>query len=127
MSLSVVGAGVVALSINVDNGNRKGNMGSMTTAKVIGHHSNSLNILVTFFSGFWGEVILIVSFSLMLLGMWFTGKGKIIPLAFSGVLVLYISMYSYNSVSLEIIGAIVLSFAYLSIYNYKVAKVIKLV
>ena len=63
----------------------------------------------------------------MFLGMWFTGKRKMIPIAFSGVLILYVSMYSYYSVSLEIIGAIVLAFAYLSIYNYKVAKVVKLV
>ncbi|MDQ6866234.1 MAG: hypothetical protein M3044_20705 [Thermoproteota archaeon] len=127
MSMSVVGAGVVALSKNADNGNVMGNMGSMITAKVIDPQSNSLYILVTFFSGFWGEVILIVSFSLMLLGMWFTGKRKIIPLAFLGVLILYVSMYSYYSVTLEVIGAILLSFAYLSIYNYKVAKVVKLV
>jgi len=75
----------------------------------------------------WGEAILIVSFSLMLIGMWFTGKKKIIPVAFSGVVILYISMYVYYSVSLEIIGAIVLCFAYLTIYNSRVSKVVKLV
>ena len=63
----------------------------------------------------------------MLLGMWFTGKRKIVPIAFLGVLILYVSVYSYYSVTLEVIGAILLSFAYLSIYNYKVAKVVKLV
>jgi len=104
-----------------------GSMGNMVTSNVIGSQSNSLQFLVMFFSSFWGEVILIVSFSLMLTGIWFAGRRKIIPIAFSGVLILYISMYAYYSVSLEIIGAIVLSVAYPSIYNYKVAKVVKLV
>ena len=126
MSLTAVGVGVVALSKNANSGS-SGNMGSMITATGNGSQSTPLQFLVMFFSGLWGQVILIVSFGLMLIGMWFTGKKKIIPIAFSGVVSLYISMYVYYSVSLEIIGAIVLGFAYLTIYNSRVSKVVKLV
>lgn len=83
MSLSVMGVGLVTLSKNADSGNSMGSMGSMgnmVTSNVIGSQSNSLQFLVMFFSSFWGEVILIVSFSLMLTGIWFAGRRKIIPI-----------------------------------------------
>jgi hypothetical protein len=125
MSLSIIGATAVGLSKNVNNDNM-GSMSSMTTTTNSGASSASQNIIVTFFSGFWGEVILLVSFGLMLVGMWFTGRRKVIPISIAGVVILYISMYVYYFVTLEIAGAAILAVAYTSAYNYKVAKRVKL-
>jgi hypothetical protein len=126
MSLSVIGATAVGLSKNANSGNSMGGMGSMTTtnsaASIV-----SPNTIVNFFSGFWGEVILLVSFGLMLTGMWFTGKKKVMPLSIAGVVILYISMYVYYSIALEVVGVVMLALAYTSAYSYKVAKMIKLV
>lgn len=126
MSLSVIGVTAVGLSKNDNTGNSMGGMGTMTTT----NSATSLvspNTVVNFFAGFWGEVILLVSFGLMLTGMWFTGKKKVIPLSIAGVVILYISMYAYYSIALEVVGVVMLAIAYTSAYSYKVAKMIKLV
>lgn len=126
MSLSVIGVTAVGLSKNANSGNSMGGMGTMTTTNSAASLI-STNIIINFFSGFWGELILLVSFGLMLSGMWFTGKKKVMPLSFAGVLILYISMYAYYSIALEVVGVVMLAIAYTSAYSYKVAKMIKLV
>jgi len=126
MSLGVIGATAVSLSKNANSGNNMGDMASMSTTNSAAS-SASHNTIITFFSGFWGEVILLVSFGLMLAGMWFTGKKKVMPLSIAGVVILYISMYAYYSIALEVVGAVMLAIAYTSAYSYKVAKMIKLV
>lgn len=130
MSLSMIGATTVGLSKNVNSGNSMGDMGSMSsmTPAMSSAVSSaaSHNIVVAFFSSFWGEVILLISFGLMLAGMWFAGKRKIMPLSIAGVVILYISMYAYYSIGLEVAGAVILAFAYTSAYNHQVAKIVKL-
>jgi hypothetical protein len=128
MSLSVVGVTAVGLSKNANSGNSMGNMGSMSSITTINSAgaSASQKIIVSFFSGFWGEVILLVSFGLMLVGMWFTGRRKVMPLSIAGVVILYISMYAYYSIGLEVAGAVILAISYMSAYNRKVASTVKL-
>jgi len=86
----------------------------------------SQNIMVTFFSGFWGEVILLISFGSMIVGMWFTRTRNVIPLSIAGLVILYISMYVRYSIALEIIAAVILALAYASAYSYNFSKTIKL-
>jgi hypothetical protein len=88
--------------------------------------TSSHNVIVAFFSGFWGEVILLVSFGLMLVGIWFNGKRKVMPLSVAGIVILYVSMYVYYSIGLEVAGTVILAIAYTSAYSYKVAKTVKL-
>jgi len=90
MSLSVIGATAVGLSKNANSGNSMGGMGSMTTTNSAASLA-SPNTVVNFFSGFWGEVILLLSFGLMLTGMWFTRRRKIIPISIAGIVILYVS------------------------------------
>jgi hypothetical protein len=64
----------------------------------------------------------------MLAGTWFTRNRKVMPLSIAAVTILYISMYSYYvSISLEIMGAIILSLAYVSAYTRWFSKIVKLV
>jgi len=86
------------------------------------------NIFVNFFSGVWGEVILLISFGIMFYGMWSSGgnRKKLLPISAVGVIILYVSMYGYFSLSLEIVGSIVLAFAYASAYSNRLATAIKL-
>lgn len=86
----------------------------------------SQNFIVTFFSGFWGEVILLLSFGLMLVGIWFIGNKKVFVISIVDVIVLYISMYVYYSINLEIIGIAILAIAYITAFSPKTAMVLKL-
>jgi hypothetical protein len=85
------------------------------------------NPLLAFFSGFWGEVFLLISFALMLFGIWFSGRKTVLPLSLLGVVILYISMYVYYSISLEIFGGILLAAAFTLAYNVRIAKIARLV
>lgn len=116
MSFGIVSSAVVGVAKNANDMSNMGNMADMTTQ----------NIIVTFFSGFWGEVILLLSFGAMFSGIWFSGNRKILPISVVGTIILYVSMYAYFSISLEIIGGIVLAFAYASAYSNRVARTLKL-
>jgi hypothetical protein len=54
-------------------------------------------------------------------------KEKSMPLSIAGVVILYNGMYAYYSITLEVVGIVMLAIAYSSVYSYKVAKMIKLV
>ena len=116
MSFSIVGSSVIGITKTANTMSNMGNMAGMTTQ----------NIIVTFFSGFWGEVILLLSFGAMFAGMWFSGNRKILPVSVVGAIMLYVSMYAYFSISLEIIGGIMLAFAFASAYSSRVARTLKL-
>ncbi len=76
-----------------------------------------------------GEVILLTSFVSMIAGIWFSNSSnnkKPIPIAMAGSIVLYVSMYVYYSIALEIAGMAILAFAYVFIYSHRVARVAKL-
>lgn len=84
------------------------------------------NIVLAFFSSQWGDALLVASSALMLLGIWFSGKIKLIPLAVSGIVLMFVGMYWYYSISLQITGAAIMGFAHLSNYNYKVSKLLRI-
>jgi hypothetical protein len=96
-------------------------MSSMNTSD-----QKNINIILAFFSSQWGSALLVISSASMLLGIWFSGKIKLIPLAVSGIVIMFIGMYSYYSIVLQIVGAAIMGFAHLSNYNYKVSKLLKI-
>jgi hypothetical protein len=118
MSLSIVGSAVVGVTKNANDMSNMGKMAGMTIT--------SQNLVVKFFSGFWGEVILLLSFGAMFAGMVYSGNRKILPISVAGAIILYVSMYAYFSISLEIIGGIVLAFAFAPAYSDTVARKLKL-
>ncbi|MGI0065711.1 MAG: hypothetical protein ACREAT_03005, partial [Nitrosotalea sp.] len=69
---------------------------------------------------------LVISSVSMLFGIWFSDKTKLIPLAVFGIVIMFIGMYSYYSIILQIAGAAIMGFAHLSNYSYKVSKWLKL-
>ena len=84
------------------------------------------NIVLAFFNSQWGDALLVASSASMLLGIWFSGKVKLMPLAVSGIALMFIGMYWYYSISLQITGAAIMGFAHLSNYNYKVSKLLRI-
>ncbi len=120
MTISVASTTLVGISKNANSMAGMGSMSDMVTT--------SQNVFVNFFSGVWGEVILLISFGLMFYGMWSSGgnRRKLLPLSVAGVIILYVSMYAYFSLALEIVGSIVLAFAYTSAYSNKIATAVKL-
>lgn len=62
MTIDVVGTTLVGISKNVNSMTVMGSMSDMATTQ-------TQNIFVIFFSGVWGEVILLISFGLMFYGM----------------------------------------------------------
>lgn len=82
--------------------------------------------IIGFFEGIGGEIVFLASFGSMFFGMWHNGKRKIMPLAIVSAVILYISMYPYYSIGLQVIGAIIMAVTHMSAYSYKVAKKLKL-
>lgn len=120
MTIGMIGTTLVGISKNANSMARMGGMSGTATT--------SQNVFVNFFSGVWGEVILLISFGLMFYGMWSSGgnRKKLLSISTVGVVILYVSMYAYFSLALEIIGSIVLAFAYASAYSNRIATTIKL-
>lgn len=124
MSIGIVGVASVGLSQH----SNMNSMSDMTNKRVPTNGVPSiLNIIITFFSGIWGEVILLISFASMNVGIWFSRNRKIVPFSIVANIILYISMYVYYSVTLEILGLLILFFAYFTAFSYKIAKTVKLV
>lgn len=90
------------------------------------HNHKDSNVILAFFDSPWGDALLVASSGAMLLGIWFSGKSKLIPLAISGIVIMFIGMYSYYSISLQIIGAAIMGFAHLSNYNYRISKLLNI-
>lgn len=121
MTIGVVGTTLVGISNSANSMTGMGDMSNMATTQ-------TQNIFVNFFSGVWGEVILLISFGLMFYGMWSSvgNRKKLLPLSAVGVVILYVSMYVYFSLALEIVGSIVLAFAYVSVFSYRISTAVKL-
>ena len=111
--------GSFAVAFSKDSGMQS--MNSMNT-----NDQKNDNIVLAFFNSQWGNALLGVSSVSMLLGIWFSGKIKLIPLAVSGIVLMFIGMYWYYSISLQITGAGIMGFAHLSNYNYTVSKLLKI-
>lgn len=120
MSISMGGSFAVAFS---KDSNLQGvnSMSSMTM-----NDQKDSNVILAFFNSQWGDTLLAISSSSMLLGMWLSGRRKLIPLAVTGIAVMFIGMYSYYSISLQAIGASVMGFAHLSNYNDRISKLLKI-
>lgn len=128
MSLAVIGTATVGISKNTGTGDMN-SMSSMKSSDTSGNNipTPSQNVIVSFFSGFWGQVILLLSFAAMFASIWFSGSNrKLVPISVVGAVILYISMYNYYSVALEVIGAIILAFVYASAFSNRVARTVKL-
>lgn len=119
MSLSMVGVAFAALSKNVN----IENMNSMSSMNMDALLQNSI---LSFFDGIGGEIILIASFGSMLAGMGFSGNRKLLPIVIVGTVILYISMYQYYSIGLQIAGALIMVFVHLPVYSYRFSKMLKL-
>ncbi|MBI3842851.1 MAG: hypothetical protein HY295_06905 [Thaumarchaeota archaeon] len=123
MTIGIGGTTLVGISKNANSmtGMASNSMPDMTARQ-------PQNIFVNFFSGIWGEVILLISFGLMFYGMWSSGgsRKKLLPLSAVGAVILYVSMYAYFSLAMEIVGSIVLAIIYASTYSYRIATAIKL-
>lgn len=119
MSLSMAGVAFAALSKNVN----VENLNSMSSMNMDALLQNSI---LSFFDGIGGEIILIASFSVMLAGMWFSGNRKLLPVTIVGAVILYISMYQYYSIGLQIAGALIMVFVHLPVYNYRISRMLKL-
>jgi hypothetical protein len=149
MSLAIAGTTAVGISKNTDMSGMSGGDSSSSTSSSMSSMSSSSakpsditannsrdnisrssqNIIVDFFSGAGGQVILLLSFGVMFAGIWFSGMSNrklVLPISMIGAVILYISMYNYYSVALEVIGAIILAFAYASTFSYRVARTVKL-
>jgi hypothetical protein len=62
----------------------------------------------------------------MAFGMWHGRRIRSTVLALVAALLLFIGMYVYFSIGLELAGSIMLVFAYSSVYSRSVAKLAKL-
>jgi len=119
MSVSMGGSFAAAFSKDSDM-----QMDNSMSSITMNNHKDS-NIILAFFNSQWGDTLLVASSGSMLLGIWFSGKSKLIPLAISGIVIMFIGMYSYYSLSLQAIGAAIMGFAHLSNYSYKISKLLK--
>ena len=117
MSISMGGSFAAAFS-------KDSGMQSMNSMNTDGQKND--NIVLAFFSSQWGDALLVASSASMLLGIWFSGKIKLMPLAVSGIVLMFIGMYWYYSISLQITGAAIMGFAHLSNYNYRISKLLRI-
>lgn len=120
MSISMGGSFAAAFSKD----STMQNMDSMDSMNI--NDQKNDNIILAFFASQWGDALLVVSSASMLFGIWFSGKMKLIPLAVSGIVIMFIGMYSYYSIVLQIIGAAIMGFAHLSNYSYRVSELLKI-
>ncbi len=121
--LMIFSMGVVAVSLS-----KNSNTDVMDAMPYMNTNTSpiSQNIILGFFEGVRGEIVFLASFGSMFLGMWYSGKRKLMPLAIVSAVILYISMYPYYSIGLQIVGTIIMAITHTSTYSYKVAKMLKL-
>jgi len=116
MLLSAIGVAAVGLS--------QGSMAGMGNTSGALTSSPFLQ-LISFLSGPWGAVILAGSFALMVYGMWLGRKYRPLTLGLTAAVVLFVGMYSYFSVVLQLVGAALLVVAYLAAYSHSFASALK--
>ena len=100
---------------------RSGSMTGMSLAQPIVNPSVPQQVAL-FFAGFWGEALLAVSFALMLLGFWLSGRKFAVYSAIPGIVILFFGMYIQFSIALEIVGAAFIVFAYAFAYGKAIFK-----
>lgn len=120
MSISMGGSFAAALSKD------SSMQGVNSISSMIMTDQKNSNIVLAFFNSQWGDALLVISSGLMLLGIWFSGKKKLIPLAVTGIVIMFVGMYSYYSIILQAIGATIMGFTHLSNYNAGISKLLKI-
>jgi len=121
MSLSGIGVAAVGLT----QGAGMAGMGGSTTSSVAGN--GLLAPVIGFFSGTPGEVILIVSFGLMAVGMHLGRKLRPLALALVAAVVLFVGMYSsFVSLTIIALGSVMLLVAYVAAYSHSFSKLMRL-
>ena len=118
MALSITGIAAVALS--KDSSIHVMGMSSMDSPTI-------QNLIMSFFDSQWGLAIMIISTGTMLVGMWLSGKRRLMTVAIAGVASMFIGMYSYYSVVLQIAGAGVMALTHVSTFSYKVSRLFRIV
>lgn len=114
MTLGTVG--VIAIGVS-----QSSSMANMSSAQATSSFS-IMSYVALFFSSFLGEIVLAISFALMLLGFWLSRRKIAMYSAIPGMIILFFGMYVQFSIALEIVGAILLAFAYASAYGKAVFK-----
>lgn len=117
ISMMLSGIGIAAVGLSTASGGMQG-MGGQTSA-IAG--SSPIIQAVAVLSGVWGEAILLGSFALMLFGMWSAKRTKPMALALIGAPVLFVGMYGYFLIGLQVMGIAVLALAYATAYSRRAA------
>ena len=81
--------------------------------------------MMKFFDSTTGMTILLVSFTSMIVGMWYRKKIKLIPVASIGAVFMFAGMYHEQSLWLQILGTAIMAFTYLPMYSFRVSKTLR--
>ena len=81
--------------------------------------------IMKFFDSTTGMTILLVSFTSMIVGMWYRKKTRLIPVAAIGAVFMFVGMYHEQSLWLQILGTIIMGFTYLPMYSFRVSKTLR--
>lgn len=122
MFVSAVGIGSV-VSVNGMSGMGAGSsaVSSSTTSPSV------LAQISSFFSGPDGEIVLLASFILMGFGMWYGRKLKPMAAGLAAAAIIFVGMFAYYSIVLEVLGSVIMVIAYLSVYSQRFANFVHLV
>lgn len=115
ISMTLAAAGIAAVGFS---GSGMAGMSSQSTNIALG---SPLLQIVSFLTGFWGEVILLFSFGLMTFGMWSASQIRPMTLALIGAPILFVGMYAYFLIELQMAGIIILALAYATAFSHRAA------
>jgi hypothetical protein len=102
--------GIVAVGFSKNMGNMNG-MGSVENSSLLGQVS-------LFFASSFGKSVLLVFIALMIIGLWLHGgKISVLILSLLGSTILFVGMYVYFSIALELAASVLLVLAYFVSYQ----------
>lgn len=94
---------------------------------MMAYNSNNLvEEMMKFFDSTTGMAVLTASFASMIVGMWYRGKTKLIPVAMIGAGFMFAGMHHMYSLELQIFGVMIMAFTYLPMYNFRVSRILRL-
>jgi hypothetical protein len=116
IGFSTIGVAAVAVSKNID----------LNGMNVMHDESNGfIEEMMKFFDSTDGMVVLLASFTSMIVGMWYRKKTKLIPVAAIGAVFMFAGMYHTYSLGLQIFGVTIMALTYLPMYSYRVSKILR--
>ena len=86
---------------------------------------NFVGETMKFFDSVSGMAVLLASFASMIVGMWYRKKTKLIPVATTGAVFMFVGMYNAYSLELQIFGVIIMAFTYLPMYSFRISKTLR--